>query len=249
MTTEKIIHQPIKKTLGIFSLTCCEGCQFELLNFYDQFTDILNFFEVRNFILAKEENENVRFDVSLVEGTPETKEEMRHLKQIRKMSKILIALGTCAHLGGIQAGRNFRETQVKSKNNVKPISQIIKVDYILPGCPINREEAYQVLLDIYHGRIPYQINYPVCFDCRNNQTKCLLKEGKICLGPITRSGCKAICTHSGYSCLGCRGPVEQTNLYKMREILSVHFPNDEINRYLEIYGEFEKEYAKLKKSK
>jgi coenzyme F420-reducing hydrogenase gamma subunit len=237
------MNQPTKKSLAIFSLTCCEGCQFELLNFYDQFADILNFYEIKNFMLAKEENLSEAFDVCLVEGTPETDEELKLLKQVRTASTILIALGTCAYLGGIQAERNFPESEVKKKK-VLPLSEVVKVDYVLPGCPINREEAYQVLLDLYHGRDPYQINYPVCFDCRANQVKCLLKDGKACLGPVTASGCNAICTKAGFSCLGCRGPVEQTNLYKMKEVLKTHFTDKELNQRLEIYGEFEKTFTK-----
>lgn len=239
----------MKKSLAIFSLTCCEGCQFELLNFYDQFADILNFYEIKNFILAKEDNQEGAVDVCLVEGTPETEEEMKLLKQIRKSAKILIAMGTCAHLGGIQAGRNFKESSISGKSKVLPIAQVIKVDYTLPGCPINREEAYQVLLDLYHERIPYQVNYPVCFDCRKNQVRCILKDGKTCLGPITSSGCDAICTRAGFSCLGCRGPVEQTNLYKMKEILKNRLTEKELNQRLEIYGEFEKQAKEMKEAK
>ncbi len=225
-------------TLGIFSLTCCEGCQFELLNFYDDFAHVLNFYDILNFSLAQEENLPGPFDVALVEGTPETREELKLLKGIRKQSKILVTLGTCAHLGGIQAQRNFKESEVKGKRKVLPVSKVVDIDYAITGCPINREEAYQTLVDIYHGREPYQINYPVCFECRHNQVKCLLKEGKPCLGSITRGGCNAICTTNGFVCLGCRGPVEQTNLYKIKEMLKKYLTDKEINQRLEIYGEF-----------
>lgn len=231
----------LKKTLGIFSLTCCEGCQFELLNFYDQFSRILNFYEIKNFSLAKEENLPGPFDVALVEGTPETEEELELLKKIRKDSQILIALGTCAHLGGIQAERNFPDSVLKNHKPVLPISKVVKVDYTLPGCPINRQEAYQVLADIYHGRQPYQINYPVCFECRHNQVRCLMKAGQLCLGPITTGGCEGICTKSGVPCYGCRGMVKNANLYKVRELFKNKMTNDEFNKRLEIYGEFENE--------
>jgi sulfhydrogenase subunit delta len=233
----------IKKTLGIFSLTCCEGCQFELLNFYDQFSDILNFYEINNFILAQEKNQTGSFDVALVEGTPETAEEVKLLKEVRKMAKILIAMGACAHLGGIQAERNFKESEVNNKK-VLPISEVIQVDYTLSGCPINRNEAYQVLLDIYHGRIPYQVNYPVCFDCRANQVPCLIKEGKACLGPVTLSGCQAICTKAGFSCLGCRGPVKNSNIYKIKEVLKNRFTGIELAQRLEMFGQFEENAIK-----
>lgn len=241
--TEKPI---IKKTLGIFSLTCCEGCQFELLNFYDDFSHLLNYFDIKNFVLAQGENLPGPFDVALVEGTPETVEEIELLKLIRKQSTTVVALGTCAHLGGIQAQRNYDKKHSIRRQSVMPISKLIKVDYIIPGCPINRYEAYQVLVDLYFKREPIQIIDPVCFECRHNQVKCLLKAGEPCLGPVSRGGCEAICTKHGFVCLGCRGPVVQTNLYKIREMFKDLLSPEEIEKRLEIYGEF-KEMIEVEK--
>jgi len=230
-----------KKTLGIFSLTCCEGCQFELLNFYDDFSHILNFYDIKNFSLAKEENLPGPFDVALVEGTPETEEELELLKSIRKESKIVVALGTCAHLGGVQAARNYPESEIKGKKPVTPISKIVTVDFTLPGCPINRHEAYQTLVDIYHGRKLVEKDFSVCFECRKNQVECLLKKDLPCLGPVTLGGCGAICTKNGFVCLGCRGPIKKANLYKIKEMFKDLLPGDQLNKRLEIYGEFTEE--------
>jgi coenzyme F420-reducing hydrogenase gamma subunit len=71
-----------------------------------------------------------------------------------------------------------------------------------------------------------------------------MKEGKLCLGPISCGGCDAICTTAGFVCLGCRGPVEQTNLYKIKELARNSFSDKELNQRLEIYGEFVETMAK-----
>jgi hypothetical protein len=49
---------------------------------------------------------------------------------------------------------------------------------------------------------------PVCNECRLSPEACWLNKGILCLGPITQLGCEGICTTHGYSCQGCRGPIE-----------------------------------------
>ncbi|MEM3019276.1 MAG: 2Fe-2S iron-sulfur cluster-binding protein [Candidatus Bathyarchaeia archaeon] len=49
--------------------------------------------------------------------------------------------------------------------------------------------------------------FSVCNECRFVGKDCLLEKGELCLGPITLGGCRAICTASGYTCEGCRGPL------------------------------------------
>lgn len=52
---------------------------------------------------------------------------------------------------------------------------------------------------------------PVCNECRLSPEACWLNKGVLCLGPITQLGCEGICTTHGYSCQGCRGPIERVD--------------------------------------
>lgn len=243
--TENSLNNLPRKTLAIFSLTSCEGCQFELLSFFDHFSLIKNFFDIKNFRIGQEDNFPGPFDVALVEGSPDGEKHNDMLRKIRKESKIVIALGACAHLGGIQSERNRLPKSLINKQAIGPISKIIKVDYILPGCPVSHSETLSVLMDIYWGKIPHLPDLAVCYECRINENECLIKNGKPCLGPITRAGCDSICVNKGQACLGCRGPISQANFTKMRQVLATMLEEVEIENWLTIYGDYEKEWESL----
>lgn len=229
----------IKKSLAIFSLTCCEGCQFAILKSFDDFEKLQKFYQIKNFRLGQEENLPGPFDVALVEGTPESEREIKLIKDVRKNTETVIAIGICADLGGIQSERNRLPKRYIGKEKVKPIKQVIKIDYTVPGCPIDQKELFSCLLDLYHGKIFRLPSYSVCFECRENQNRCLIKDEKPCLGPVTRAGCNSICINGGEMCLGCRGAIPQANFHKLREILGTMLDEEEINNLLTIYGDIE----------
>lgn len=229
-----------RKSLGIFSLTCCEGCQFEMLNHYEEFGSILDFYEIKNFRLGSDDNLPEPFDVAIIEGNPEGERQIKFLKNIRNHSKIIIAIGACAHLGGIQSERNRLSRKLINKESIKSVPETIKVDYIVPGCPIDHEELYKCLMDVYWGKIFALPDLAVCFECRQNENKCLIKEEKPCLGPISRAGCNSICVNNGEACLGCRGTIPQPNVLKLKEVLGKIISEKEINNMLSIYGQLDK---------
>ena len=74
--------------IGIFSLSCCEGCSVEFLNMEEEILDILNHFGIENFRLVKEVNK-LPVDVAFVEGVPANENEVAKLLEIRRNSEIL----------------------------------------------------------------------------------------------------------------------------------------------------------------
>lgn len=230
-----------KKSLAIFSLTSCEGCQFAILRHCEKFQALLNFYNVANFSLVQKDNVPGPYDVALVEGTPESEKEIGLLKSIRRESDVLIAMGCCAHLGGIQSERNRLPKKYIHKKDVKTVPEIVKTDYILPGCPIDYNEFFKCLMDIYWGKVFRLSDHSVCFECRENENECLIKQGKACLGPVTRGGCNSICVNGGEMCFGCRGALDQANFEKMIEILEPIVGQQEVENLLSIFGDYQKE--------
>ena len=73
------------------------------------------------------------------------------LKQIRKNAKVVVAMGSCAAIGGINCIRNYKDLEEVRKTvygdqaklfdtyAARPIDAIVKVDAYVHGCPINRD--------------------------------------------------------------------------------------------------------------
>jgi coenzyme F420-reducing hydrogenase gamma subunit len=102
----------------------------------------------------------------------------------------------------------------------RPISAVIEVDGVIPGCPIDRFEFLRIVQQLLQGRKPKLPHYPLCVECKLKENACLNKLGRPCLGPITRAGCNAICTTYGDGCEGCRGWAPEANFAYMRDILA-----------------------------
>ena len=220
-----------KPRIGIFDLTDCEGCELEVINFREKLLDLLEGVEIVSWRLAQGKDAG-SFDVAFIEGTPITLEEQAFLKNIRDNSKILVALGACACLGGIpgiirdeERPRIYREvypSDYKPRGvESKPLSAYVKVDYFLDGCPVDStRELERVLCDLISGKMPETPDHPVCLDCKVAGNTCLLANDIPCLGPIIQGGCGAFCVSHGKHCYGCYGLVKDANFERMVERLN-----------------------------
>ena len=86
------------------------------------------------------------------------------------------------------------------------------MDAELHGCPISAEQLREVLVSVAVGRRPQIREEAVCLECKRRGTVCVMvAQGIPCLGPVTQSGCGALCPTFGRGCYGCFGPREQAN--------------------------------------
>ena len=86
------------------------------------------------------------------------------------------------------------------------------MDAELHGCPISPEQLREVLVSVAVGRRPQIREEAVCLECKRRGTVCVMvAQGLPCLGPVTQSGCGALCPTFGRGCYGCFGPREQAN--------------------------------------
>ncbi len=114
-------------------------------------------------------------------------------------------------------------------DRVKPVDYFVDVDYYIRGCPPPQPVLGNVLSSLVEETRPDRYTSVVCRECSRkiigrktplsrglgrapDPEVCLLDQGYLCLGSITRSGCGAVCTLSGMPCIGCRGPSDY--LYK-----------------------------------
>ncbi len=232
---------------AVITFTSCFGCSFEFLNLEKDLIKVFEKVDFVDFKLIKEENFEERYDVAFVEGGITRKEEVKKVKKVREKSKIVVALGACACNGCVLTIKNYRkdsEKEVYGKNlfdsiRVSPIDEYIKVDYYLRGCPFFKHELISLIKSLSIGKAWREKTYNVCVECRKQGNDCLLEKKVLCLGPLSRAGCKAICPTNGYPCVGCRGFAEDKNLEEFFNIVKKWASKKELKEKLEMYNLYE----------
>lgn len=220
-----------KPKVGIFDFTGCEGCELQILNCEDVLLEVLGLIDVVNF---REGMSNGRddYEIALVEGGVSTPADIERIKKIREKAKLLVTLGSCASIGGINALKNHRpmEDAVRTVYGDKgkhiqtipavPHSAVVKVDFAIPGCPLDKKEFARCLTELLAGRTPSIPDHPVCLECKMLENECQFDKGKTCLGPVTRAGCEARCPSNNAPCDGCRGLIGHPNLNAQKDVLA-----------------------------
>ncbi|MFQ6061241.1 MAG: methyl viologen-reducing hydrogenase [Thermoplasmata archaeon] len=210
----------------------------------------------------KEAIEIPEADVGLISGGVRNEEHRAIAQEMRNKCKTLIALGTCASFGGIPALANmytvddlyekvYRQSVSTDSadtpsvgippltDRVYAVSEVVKVDLMLPGCPTTPELAAEALTALLEGRPLTLPEKSVCDECPTIREKkavstirrplapleftpgqpldtvrCYMEQGILCQGPATRSGCGGSegtprCIRAYMPCRGCFGPVRE----------------------------------------
>ena len=211
-------------SVGVVKLASCDGCQLALLGLGPLLLDLGAHLRIAEFGEASSERSDGPFDVLLVEGSVSTEEQARHLAHLRERSTLLVTIGACATAGGIQALRGWATEAVppvvyahpewvEALPVVTPVADHVRVDAELRGCPIDGGQLVELLTAVRLGRRPQLPDEAVCAACKRAGTVCVVvARGEPCLGPLTRTGCGAICPAWGRGCYACFGPREDANV-------------------------------------
>lgn len=262
-----------KLNLAVYWGAACGGCCVSVLDVHEKLFTVVEhadlvFWPIALDIKYKdvEAMPDGHIDVCLFNGAIRNSENEHMAKLLRQKSKILVAYGSCSHLGGIPGLANFttkeeifRRVYFESESTVNPektvplphtpvpegqleipefyndvrsLSQVVDVDYFLPGCPPQTERLVEVFLAIVSGaQLPPKgsvvgaYSKSQCDECKRKKTEnklikefkrpidivddgvtCFLEQGIICMGPATRGGCGARCIEGNAPCRGCYGP-------------------------------------------
>ena len=219
-----------KPKVAFFDFTDCEGCQLQFANMGPALLEITQFVDIVNFREIMSET-GQDYKIAFIEGSITTDNDVKRIKQIREKAKVIIALGACATIGGVNGIKNRVPLDV-AKHRVyggkgdtintiatMPVHQVVKVDYFIHGCPVYIPEVLNVIKCVLTGK-PYVVpNYAVCMECKMNENICLYEKDQECLGTVTRAGCNSWCVNNGNRCYGCRGLVDNPAVDGQKDIL------------------------------
>lgn len=237
-----------KPTLATIALGGCEGCHMSLLDAHEGLLDVLDVVDLIWSPFTGPDEMPQHADVFMVEGAVTNDEDLRRLLKAREAAGTLVAVGSCAVLGGIGGLRNltplddvkataFGRNAEKSAllpvltDNVHPVSDFVQVDMSLPGCAPETRLIVAALTAAVTGE-PFELpKRNLCDECHRvkkallehssefvsdsvyalmeletiDPDACLLEQGVMCMGPMTREGCGAVCTAANVPCRGCSG--------------------------------------------
>lgn len=227
MTLTPKINKP---KVAVYKFSSCDGCQLSLLNLEDELLDLASAVDIAYFLEATRAVKPGPYDIGIVEGSITTPHEAERIKEARAECKYLIALGTCATAGGIQALRNFANAAEYASlvyhhpeylhflDRSTSIGENVPVDLVIWGCPVNKYMVVEVIAALLQNRRPNFPPSPVCLECKRNGIPCVaVARGIPCLGPVVHGGCGALCPANGRGCYGCFGPSSTANFISLVE--------------------------------
>lgn len=166
-----------KTRVATMWLSGCSGCHMSFLDQDELLIDLAKRIQLVYSPIADIKTFPENVDVTLVEGAVANEEQLSLLKQARARTRILISLGDCAVTGNVTALRNawsnsdqavLQRAYVENADvnpqiptdvpkllkTVRPLHEVVKVDYFIPGCPPSAGLINYVLTELLAGRTP-----------------------------------------------------------------------------------------------
>ncbi len=262
-----------KPKVAFYWCASCGGCEETVVDLAEDILKVVDAVDIAlwpvalDFKLKDVESwERGEVAVAFINGAVRLSEQREWVELLREKCPMVVAFGSCAHLGGIPGLANYTtrddifankylraptvdnpEGTVPLENSevdgydldlpafwkdVKPLDEVIDVDYYLPGCPPPPNLVADAVNAILAGELPPKGSVlapekSLCESCPLNDSKpeeltikefkrvatsapdpeqCFLAQGYVCLGPATRSGCGERCIRGNMPCRGCFGP-------------------------------------------
>lgn len=166
----------MKKRIATVWLGGCSGCHMSFLDIDERLLDVARLADIVKSPVV-DQKEFPEADITLVEGAVANEEHLEEIKHIRAKTKILISFGDCAVTGNVSALRNWISKEAvlnraylevpstdqgkvpdqeiaKLLDRVRPLHEVVKVDYYLPGCPPSADLIFYVLFELLNDRVP-----------------------------------------------------------------------------------------------
>ncbi len=166
-----------KPKLATVWLGGCSGCHMSFLDMDERLIELAGEVELLASPIT-DFKDFPRADITLVEGAVANHENLEQIRMVRERTRILVSFGDCAVTGNVTAMRNaFPVDDVVNRSyqenttivigrpgvsgptpalleKVRPVHEVVQVDYFLQGCPPDADAIYALLKDLLSGRPP-----------------------------------------------------------------------------------------------
>jgi len=173
-----------KPRVATCNLTGCFGCHMSLLDIDEKIIDLIGLVDFDKSPIDDIKTFTGAVDVGIVEGGVSSDENVEVLRDFRKHCGVLVAVGECALTGGVPSMRNLvplkeclEEAYLKGPtvvdgvipshpdlplllDRVYPCHEVVRIDYMLPGCPPSADVLWTALAALLKGEDP-KLGYPL----------------------------------------------------------------------------------------
>ncbi len=175
-----------KPKVATISLAGCFGCHMSILDIDERILQLVELVDFDKSPIDDIKKFTGRCTIGLIEGGCCNAENVENLRYFRENCDILISVGECATMGGIPAMRNpipleecFAEAYVDGPtvynpsgripndpelplltDKVYPCHEIVKIDYLLGGCPPSADTIWHALVALLNNNpveFPYEL--------------------------------------------------------------------------------------------
>src|SRR4030067_310327 len=221
-----MVEKMEKPKIALYWCSSCCGCEESVLDLSGDILGIAEKIDIVFWPVAidfKYKDVEMMGDgeitASLINGAIRTDDQEHMARLLRKKSRMVIAHGSCAHLGGAIGLANFYSKRdifdriykkIPSVKNPRAILAILQKELPPKGSifgekralcyTCSRIETKPDSVKIKKFRRVYEIKW--------DPTRCFLSQGIICLGIATRGGCGERCLKANMPCCGCFGPTD-----------------------------------------
>jgi Coenzyme F420-reducing hydrogenase, gamma subunit len=130
----------MKPKVAFFDFASCEGCQLQVINLEESILNLVEIVDVVSFREAMKEHSD-EYDIAFIEGSIARPMDEERLRGIREKAKILVALGACACIGGVNALRNQFSVE-----EVKRWYMLIQTSGTIPTLMLSHSKPWMKLL-------------------------------------------------------------------------------------------------------
>ena len=161
-------------------LAGCSGCHMSFLDLDEWLIDLAARADIVYSPIIDQKEYPHGVDVVLVEGAVANEDNLHQIKIVRERSKVVVSFGDCAVTGNVTALRNpvasadevlrrayidkgdenaqipsARPTLPMLFDRVRPVHELVPVDYYIPGCPPPAARIRAVLEALIAGQTPH----------------------------------------------------------------------------------------------
>jgi len=166
-----------KPRLATVWLGGCSGCHMSFLDLDERLAELAGRVELMASPLT-DYKDFPEADITLAEGAVANTDHLEHIRTVRERTKTLISFGDCAVTGNVTAMRNAFGVQdvlnacylsnsavvvgvpggssvvPELLDRVRPIHEVVEVDYFLQGCPPSADAIYELITELLDAREP-----------------------------------------------------------------------------------------------